>query len=814
MRGLARRMDRRLLPLVLLLAALAAVFVFGNDRDSLYRSFGPSDELTSKYVGLAANISPEHNFLVFHWQTEGADGRRVYAPYNRFPIGGYLLIKLAILPFGEDLPAQILAARMLMLLAFAATAVLAYLSLSRITQQRWIALTATLLTFASTMWLYSSDMVATELGLDFFGVMLTFHGIVVFAQEGRFRQLLVKTCAALLLGWHVYGLLGPFIVLGLAQEVRTAWAARVGVRRAAAALLRSRYLALAAVSLLFGLAVLSINFVNEYAALGDETPLTELPSVQSMLRRFGQDEHYSAFVARNVAWSSFLPRQLHRIGGMSLPYALPGFTNAAVGWPEFKFYAQRVGLFIGLVVVVACALGLARSRHKLLLGTLALSGLGWTVPMRYTTAVHNFEALSYTGIPLVFFTLALVYARRWMGDRILSAAAAAALLIFVYSSYQMACLGYDDVAAAKPSATKSSFHTSCFGHDEAGAKFRADVMADFQTIRGMTKEQLIFVQETPPLFSIAGELITTHFFLTGRNVAYATQSDWRELADVLITNKRIDGPALLTPDNRRVFLYDRAAYDRQFMAELQRFAAPAGEPIIRAAFDVYRRGNQLIYARDACQRGDLAAKFFLHVFPADAESDLPELRRRYTFDNWDFDFALGGTQIDGVCLSVVDLPNYPIASIRTGQYVPGKSPIWEAEASFGRYSRAAGDRPSIAELQQFVAAAGEPLVRAEFDVYRRGNQLVYARDACQQGDLAAKFFLHVYPADESDLPEPRRRYGFDNWDFDFALGGTQIDGACLTVADLPSYPIAFIRTGQYVDGEGRLWEAEASFGEP
>ena len=50
--------------------------------------------------------------------------------------------------------------------------------------------------------------------MDLFGVMLTFHGMVVFVQEGRFRQLLVKTCVALLIGWHVYAFLLPFIALG------------------------------------------------------------------------------------------------------------------------------------------------------------------------------------------------------------------------------------------------------------------------------------------------------------------------------------------------------------------------------------------------------------------------------------------------------------------------------------------------------------------------------------------------------------------------------------------------------------------------
>ncbi len=165
------------------------------------------------------NLSPEHGFQRFHRWFMDEDGIPRYQPYNRFPIGGYFIIKLAILPAFGDLSAQIYAARVLMLLFFTAAAVLAYLSLCRLTSNRWIALTATLLSFSSYYLLYYNDMIANEGMSDLFGVMLTFHGMVVFVQEGRFRQLLVKTCLALLLGWHVLALLLPFVIIGLASEL-------------------------------------------------------------------------------------------------------------------------------------------------------------------------------------------------------------------------------------------------------------------------------------------------------------------------------------------------------------------------------------------------------------------------------------------------------------------------------------------------------------------------------------------------------------------------------------------------------------------
>ena len=112
-------------PLLLLLLALSTVFLFGNDqRDSFYRQ-GLHNWNTAFYLTKATNLSPEHNFLLFESRTLDADGVPFYKPYNRFPLGGYALLKLAILPFGDDLVAEIHAARMMFLLFFAASAVLA-----------------------------------------------------------------------------------------------------------------------------------------------------------------------------------------------------------------------------------------------------------------------------------------------------------------------------------------------------------------------------------------------------------------------------------------------------------------------------------------------------------------------------------------------------------------------------------------------------------------------------------------------------------------------------------------------------------------
>ena len=215
------------LPLAILLAALASALVLGGDRGYFYRPIGLHNQLTIKNLAIAGNMSPKTGFRLVRFAREDGGGLERVA-YGRFPVGGYILIKLAMSPFGSDLAAKLLAARFLMLLMFCGAAVFAYLALARIAGNRWIALAAVLFAFSSIYPLYYADSVAGETAMDLFGIMLVFHGMTVFAQEGRFRQLLVKTCAALLLGWHVYALILPFALWGFGGEALAFVRANVG----------------------------------------------------------------------------------------------------------------------------------------------------------------------------------------------------------------------------------------------------------------------------------------------------------------------------------------------------------------------------------------------------------------------------------------------------------------------------------------------------------------------------------------------------------------------------------------------------------
>ena len=210
----------------------------------------------------------------------------------------------------------------------------------------------------------------------------------------------------------------------------------------------------------------------------------------------------------------------------------------------------------------------------------------------------------------------------------------------------------------------------------------------------------------------------------------------------------------------------------------------------------------LVYVEEPCDPMDTEIPFALVAFPEDA-SDLPAGRRARGYERFEFDFYRIGALYEETCAAILPLPDYPVAAVRVGQIREDGSAVWTAGFSL---------RPERHRAAYASAASGEPLARGVFDVHLSDGALVYVKEHCERGDTDARFFLHVTPERVGDLPEGQREHGFDNLDFDFFRNGALFDGMCAARAALPDYPVASIRTGQYVSGVGEIWSAEFAVG--
>lgn len=228
------------------------------------------------------------------------------------------------------------------------------------------------------------------------------------------------------------------------------------------------------------------------------------------------------------------------------------------------------------------------------------------------------------------------------------------------------------------------------------------------------------------------------------------------------------------------------------------------EPVFQSEWNVYLDESTLTYIKSPCESSDAEPRFFLHFVPLNP-SDLPSHRSLlgYNFDNYDFHFGQRGVMFDGKCMASVDLPDYDLSRIRTGQWISGEGKIlWEAD-----YNIFKARLPNL--LEELIVRGVVPTTRSNFDIYLNEDTLVYFKSDCSADDVDARFFLHVYPVDAGDLPLDRAQFGFGNLDFDFEDRGLMSDGRCLAVMDLPDFDIARIKTGQW-DSEQQhyIWEAE------
>ncbi len=233
-----------------------------------------------------------------------------------------------------------------------------------------------------------------------------------------------------------------------------------------------------------------------------------------------------------------------------------------------------------------------------------------------------------------------------------------------------------------------------------------------------------------------------------------------------------------------------------------------GKALINSEYAVYYDNRRLVYVNDACGPEEAATRFFLHVVPVDTNL-IPTGQSHFSYD---LEFQGYGWRIAETCVAVVELPDYAIGHIKTGQLNAERTGHSWLSNYFSEDYRSS-----------LLAEAGAPIIRSGFEVYLHQSErelgagqtgrrhLLLARDECRQGDADGRFYVHVVPDNLNDLPNERRNAGYDAIDFTFSDFGGMNGGACFAVVELPEYEIVEIRAGQMDAGGVRVWEGSHAF---
>ena len=275
----------------------------------------------------------------------------------------------------------------------------------------------------------------------------------------------------------------------------------------------------------------------------------------------------------------------------------------------------------------------------------------------------------------------------------------------------------------------------------------------------------------------------------------------------LRTGQWVSGEA---PHWRAALRLDR----ERFASRLEEIASGAsGEPAARSVFDLYLGETEMAYHRAPCAPSEVEAPFFLHLTPRARVAG----EGRDRFGTRRFDFAERGVRIGSECLALFPLDPGTLSGIVTGQQAEGAA-LWRVGLPFGpgglpSDSPVGGAGPAAGLRAE--AGPGEPAARSVFDLFFDGTTVTYFKEPCAEEDLRARFFLHFAPSD----PDPpgsgesgnsgtgnSGTVRFENRDFAFPEYGLLLDGQCLARVPAPDTRIDRLVTGQFVSGEGRLWE--------
>ena len=163
--------------------------------------------------------------------------------------------------------------------------------------------------------------------------------------------------------------------------------------------------------------------------------------------------------------------------------------------------------------------------------------------------------------------------------------------------------------------------------------------------------------------------------IEGDNLLRANYADTvRFLPGIEVIGEFSDGGVYRFPAGWR---FDEDGYRANVTRYLSELTEESGKRVASDEFDVFVSGRMLVYIREPCVPADTEAWFFVHIDPDDP-ADLPEERRQWGFDGLDFIFDRQATWFGEKCLTTLDLPDYGIAAIRTGQY-DDSGQLWGVE---------------------------------------------------------------------------------------------------------------------------------------
>lgn len=355
-----------------------------------YSDYEPNHHgwVTAHTLAIISNATPQNYFVGYALVSIDDQGELHYNYFDRYPFF-FSAIMNQILSLADTLAEKISLAKQVMNLIFLATMILAFMLIDKLIENRVLAVAIALLSFSNLFLLWYKDMVHFDQPA-LFGFLLLIYAIAFYKLDGAKRFLYIATFVAIGLG-RGYASYSIFL-LWLAFE------AFLILRTKGLSLLEkfkkigrhpSFYLLVLAIA--WGGILLGYNILIE--ARTRHVTVLQTSIVQSARSRLSLNAEFNIEKEGIINWPDFLEGQIDRV----------------VLW-SFPLKSINRGLWISSLILLGMftIMGLMTRKQnpekRMIYWILILSGFGWLIPLRNLSAFHDYTAMYYIGIPLVFFT--------------------------------------------------------------------------------------------------------------------------------------------------------------------------------------------------------------------------------------------------------------------------------------------------------------------------------------------------------------------------------------------------------------------------
>jgi hypothetical protein len=496
--------------IVLLIVVIATFRI----EDNIVGWQGGYDDLQPKHHGwvsantlaIISKATPANFFVGYALASKDNQNQIQYEYFDRYPVFFSAIFNRA-LTLAPTLADKFLLAKQLMNLIFLATLMVAFLLLDKLSNNKALSLAAILLVFANPYLLWYKDMVHFDQPA-LFGFLLLTYAIALYKIDRVTRPLYISTFVAIALGrgYASYAVLGVWLGIEAFLILKSKG---LEFREKIKDILRQPSFRLLVIAIFWGGILLSYNVVIEAHIRNVSVLHTSI--LQSARRRLSLNPQFNIENEGVINWPDFLGSQVNRIVQWSFPVKDMNLGLVANGL-----------ILVIMFLIIGITIRKQTLEKRILYLITILSGFAWLVPLRNLSAFHDYTAMYYIGIPMVFFLA--VFTIFNTPKRIAPYIMIVALIVYVSALVQV-----------------RDWHVERAGTANV---YTYDFMRILDQIDG-TGHNIDLIAAIPygpfpPGFDLSGQYLTS-----------------KGMAEYIISGNKNYAPNNLTPNNQVIFLFKR-----------------------------------------------------------------------------------------------------------------------------------------------------------------------------------------------------------------------------------------------------------------